>query len=395
MTSVIKNICVYIVVALAFVPAGSALASVSGEVDAGLRALGAGRLEEAEAALQRARFAAPDDPRILYDLGIVAFHARRYDEAAGLFRRTASSTAAAPKLVGDALHNLGNAAFHAGRFADAVDAYQAALAQREEPDTRYNLEQAQKRLAEAQAAESARQEPQQDQQGQQGQQDQQSQQGKQGQQGQQDQQGKQDQQGQQGQQGQEGQQGGQNQQGEKSGNQEAGSPGEQRQSGEEKTSGQSRENGSNASQTASAENQPPVASGTASDTSRPLFATASAELPKEGTASDSTPWSGQDAKLRDVEMWKNAPGHKNIPDESERARALRNRKLNPYQVERILRQMEERERDIQLRYRRDPQSNDIDDPFADPFFMDPERMREFMEGRRGGRRQTEPDTPDW
>ncbi|HEY9069792.1 MAG TPA: hypothetical protein VIV61_06010 [Candidatus Ozemobacteraceae bacterium] len=126
-----------------------------------------------------------------------------------------------------------------------------------------------------------------------------------------------------------------------------------------------------------------------------MSASDSAELPKEGTASDTTPWSGQDAKLRDVEMGKDSTEPGTIPDESERARALRNRKLNPYQVERILRQMEEREREIQLRYRRDPRSEDIEDPFADPFFMDPERMREFMEGRRGSRKRTEPDTPDW
>ncbi|HOT27737.1 MAG TPA: tetratricopeptide repeat protein [Candidatus Ozemobacteraceae bacterium] len=357
-------------------------------MDEGLSALRSGRLEEAAAAFQRARFDAPAEPRIAYDLGIVAYHARRFDEAAAEFERVASSPSSPPELVADALHNLGNARFQAGAYFQAVDAYQSALARREDPETRYNLEQAQKRLAEQQAAQQAQQNSQDSQnQGQQQQGQQQQGQQKQGQQ----------QQGQQ-QQTQKEQQGGQ-QAGKEEANEQQGT--ERGQGGSEQRKQQAGQPGANASDTRQQSSERPgddMASGTpkAEDELKQQRANASDSLkPEDATASESTSWSEQEAKQRDVKLDSEKRPAKEIPDASQRARALKNQKLNAYMVERLLRQMEEREKEIQRRYRRDPSSRDRDDIFDDPFFMDPDRMREFMEGRRGKPDKPKSDTPDW
>jgi uncharacterized protein YqcC (DUF446 family) len=70
---------------------------------------------------------------------------------------------------------------------------------------------------------------------------------------------------------------------------------------------------------------------------------------------------------------------------------LKNVRLNPYQVERLLKQMQERERQAQLHYRNDPQRMQEDDPFN----MDAQQLREWL-ANRGRRRQKQPtDEPDW
>ena len=371
------------------------------DVDDGLAALRVGRLETAAAAFQRARFDDPTEPRIAYDLGIVAYHARRFDEAAGEFERVASSPVSPPGLVADALHNLGNSRFKAGEYHQAVEAYQAALARRDDPETRFNLEQAQKRLAEQQAAQRAQQKDRQDTGGEQQQQDRQNQdqqqqgQQQQGQQKQgQQQQGKQ----QQGQEGQEGQKG--NQQAEKEGadkqqGQESGRNGAEQQ---KQQPGQSGVNASDTQQQSSERAGQDTASGTpkAEEERRQRQANASDTLkPEDANASESKSWSEQEAKQRDVKLEPETQSAKDIPDASQRARALKNQKLNAYMVERLLRQMEEREKEVQRRYRRDPSDRDRDDIFDDPFFMDTDRMREFMEGRRGKPDKPKADTPDW
>ncbi len=351
----------------------------SRDVDEGLSALRAGRLEEAAAALQRARFDDPVEPRIAYDLGIVAYHARRFGEAADGFERVASSPASPPGLVADALHNLGNARFQTGEYFQAIGAYQAALARRDDPETRYNLEQAQKRLAEQQASQRAQ---------------------RQGQQGSgQDQQQPQDSQKQeQRQQGQEGQQEGR-QAGKEGADKQEGQ--ENGRSGSERQKQQSAQPGANASDTRQQPSEragQDTASGTPKAEEEPGLQRANANdtpKPDDANASESTSWSEQEAKQRDVKLESEKQSAKEIPDASQRARALKNQKLNAYMVERLLRQMEEREKEIQRRYRRDPSNRDRDDIFDDPFFMDPDRMREFMEGRRGKPQKPKSDAPDW
>lgn len=349
------------------------------DVDAGLAALRVGRLEEAEAALRRAQFDAPTDPRIAYDLGIVAYHERRYDAAALEFESVASSTASSMGLAADALHNLGNARFQSGEYRQAIEAYQASLARREDPATQYNLEQAQKRLAEQQKNDGNQQEGGQKSSGneQQGQQ-------------QPGQDGKSD----------------ENQPGKQDGKQKEGQ-GENPGGSEQKNAGQGgqqqQQSGKDSGNASDTRNQPTEASpsenasGTGEQKPSPRQSSTASDSarPDDAVASESSSWSEQDAKLRDVELDPKSQSAKDIPDASERARAMKNRKLNAYMIERLLRQMEDREKEIQRRYRRDPSDRDSDDPFDDPFFMDPDRMREFMEKRQGQRRKPEGDTPDW
>lgn len=385
-----KNIIYITFFVVAFAIPGVADAWGSRDVDAGLASLRAGRLEDAEAAFRRARFDDPVDPRIAYDLGIVAYHERRFDEAAREFEHVASSSASEPGLVADAFHNLGNARFQAGEYLQAVEAYQAALARRDDPETQYNLDQARKRLAEQQAAQERQQNEQQGAGQQQSGQQQQQQPGQKNQ-GQQ-------QQGQQ-QQGQEGQQGGR-QSGEEGDNkqqgQERGQNGSQQQNQEP---GRPSGNASDTKEQPSQRAEQEPASGTSKPEEqrdqRQANASDSQKQPEDAAASESASWSEQEAKQRDVKLDPGTQSAKDIPDVSQRARAMKNQKLNAYMVERLLRQMEEREKEIQRRYRRDPSDRDRDSPFDDPFFMDPDQMREFMEGRRGKPRKPEGETPDW
>ncbi|HNW35869.1 MAG TPA: tetratricopeptide repeat protein [Candidatus Ozemobacteraceae bacterium] len=378
--------------ALALMP-GRTFASVSGEVARGIDALGAGRFEEAEAALRRAQFDAPDDPRIAYDLGITAYQERRFEAAARQFESIASSPAVNAGLAADALHNLGNARFSGGEYRKAVDAYQASLVRREDPATQYNLEQALKRLEEQERADRNDQDSRQND----------SSQGQDGKNKDSNKDSKQD----------------GKKSGEKSGSKEeqSGQNGSdnqnQGQNGSEKKEGQGgrqNQNQGNEAGTASdtRNNRPESQAGnTASETSRQADqqqsqprnpnASDTSNMAEQTPASGSASWNEQDAKLRDVQLDPKTQSAKDIPDASERARAMKNTKLNGYMVEKILRQMEDREREIQRRYRRDPsQREDMMNPFDDPFFMDPDQMREFMEGRQGARQQKpEGNTPDW
>ncbi|MBI3038115.1 tetratricopeptide repeat protein, partial [bacterium] len=118
----------------------------SDHVKEAYRALSAGDLEKAETNLQKARFLSPGDARIQYDLGIVLYRKRDYSGAAKQLEFASKSTE--NSLRNDALHNLGNSFYRCGEFAKAVKAYTGALEVEENDQTRYNLEQAQKRLKE-------------------------------------------------------------------------------------------------------------------------------------------------------------------------------------------------------------------------------------------------------
>jgi len=332
----------------------------SHDVTRGLESLAVGRLEDAEAAFQRARFAAPDDPRILYNLGLVSLHKRSYEEAAGLFSRAVALTND-PDLGSAALHNQGNAWYRAGRFQEAVVAYEQSLQRKEEEQTRFNLDRARKKLDE-QLQQMAQQQPQQDP----NQQNQQQSSPKDGQQqpGQQQNQ----QQGQQGQQ-QQGQQSGQQQAGEKpdqNGQQQQPSqdPGQQAQSpnpgqNQEQDKQATRPDGEKDGQTGSG--SAGVAEQEGSDTREDLQMAEAGKNPKE-------------------------------PEASQQARAMKNRAINPYMIEKVLRELEQRERELQMHYRNDPQRNDEE---GDPFYMNSRQLQDFFQGRRTPKKPKQEDAPDW
>lgn len=352
------------------VPQASALNEASCDVSAGLTQLEKGRLEDAEAALSRARFKAPDDPRILYDLGIVQYRKRDYEAAAKTWERAMPQADSA--LQADGFHNLGNARYRARSWTEAIAAYEQALAIQEDQLTRFNLEQARKRLQEDLEQQKKDEQNQKDQKqgdqkqdGQQKNQDQKGSDQKQGQDGQKqdgkDQQGKQD-----GQKNQDGKENNQNQSkdGQKPQDQQAGKDGQEKQQGKDQNSQQPKQSG-------------------ASDTADP------------GKIGSATPEMGPDERERKDLAMKDGQDAPPPPQEiSESAKAMKNKKMNPYLVERALKELEQREREIQLRYRQDPDQARRDEEM-DPFMMDPDQLQRFFEQR--GRQKAKPnqDSPDW
>jgi hypothetical protein len=139
-----------------------------------------------------------------------------------------------------------------------------------------------------------------------------------------------------------------------------------------------------ASQTADTNSKPPQGN-TGSDT-RQLPQTAS------GTMAEEDP----NKERKDVAMGEQKPDQPPPPDASQKARALKNQKINPYLVEKLLRDMEEREKEVQRNYRRDPQRKGEMDELDDPFFMSHDQLRDFFERRSGRKPRPETQTtPDW
>lgn len=155
---------------------------------------------KAEEHYRKALDAAPANPNAAYNTGSAAYHQGHYDQAAEMFEK-AVQQAKTPAERADALHNLGNAFFKTGKYSEAVKAYENSLRNRPaDPDTRWNLQMAKKKLQAEQQNQQQKQQqqpqnqPQQQQQDQQKQQQEQEQQQQQGQgkgQGQQQQQQKQ------------------------------------------------------------------------------------------------------------------------------------------------------------------------------------------------------------
>ncbi len=343
-------------------------------------ALAKGDLEAAEAALHRARFADPDDPRLLYNLGVVQYRKRNYLDAARSFAEAARA-APDPAARADALHNLGNAAYRAARFQEAIGAYQASLDLREDAMTRYNLEQARKRLQE-EMERRAQTQP-----------DQPSPTG--GQPGQDQPQG--------GQAnsspgGEGSSQGGQDRQPSGQGeSKQDGQSAEQRadQSGQQGPDGQAGQpqTGPSGQDQAS---RPDGASPKPGDQARTPDSRVGTDTPEMGLGSDTAEVGPEGEKERqDLAMAQ--PDREKPPpaDISQRARAMKNIKLNAYAVEKLLRDLEEREKEVQRRYRRDPQRDDSLDEEFDPFFMTPDQLRDFIDRRSGRRAQPKSDSPDW
>lgn len=357
----------------------------------GLEALQGGDLEQAETELQRARFAAPANPIVSYNLGVVSYRRRDYQKAAGFFMQAASAAGADEQMKFDSLYNLGNSAFKAGDFAAAVSAYSGSIEVKADEQAKYNLEVARKKLLEQQEKQQQQNEqneqnnqekdknkPKQDQQkqdqkGQQDKSDQKSgdQSGQQGdqpesQENQKDQNAKNDQQNQQGQDQQDQQNASgkdsesENEKQQKNDQQQA-----EQKSGEESDQQKADESSSgqedqNASQTQQLQEQAAVD-------------------PSENR---------EDVEMADGDAQQQEPQK---PDASQRARALKNVRLNPYQVERLLQQMQERERQAQLYYRNEPQRTDE----ADPFNMNAQELHEWFENRNRRRPQSPADEPDW
>ncbi len=316
----------------------------------GLDALQKGDLEAAETELQRARFAEPDNPVISYNLGVVSYRRRDYQKAASFFMASAS-TGKDVQMKFDSLYNLGNSAFKAGDYAAAVSAYSSSVEVKDDFQARYNLEVAQKKLQE-------QQDQQQQQDDQQKKDDQQQQDGQQGDKSQKDQQSD-------GQKNEDKDSGADQQKDSDENGQE-----QQQSDSDEQKQGEESDEQNSESQTGGDEDE------NASQTQ---------QLSEQAAADPSE--KREDIEMGGGEEQEQEPAK---PEASERARALKNIKLNPYQVERLLQQMQERERKAQLHYRNEQRTDE-----ADPFNMNAQQLQEWMQNRGRTRQQPSGEEPDW
>jgi hypothetical protein len=324
----------------------SVTAHPAANVARGLDFLGQGKLELAERELQVARFAMPDNPVIKYNLGQVRYRSRKYDDASKFFS-DAAKAAKSEDLKFRSFHNLGNSLYRAGDYAMAVEAYKNGLEIKEDELTEYNLKQAEKRLKEQMQR-----------------QQQQQQNSESSQQNQKNDQNDQNQ-----------QQSGQDQRSE----QNEGNKSEKSENNE----AQKQDSDQSQQQTDKEQNQ--------SEKSRSSESQEQKNEEQQNQAGEQGEKEQPDnsQNREDVEM---AQGEKKKeePDESQRARALKNRKLNPYMVEKILRELQEREKQAQLYYRNDPQRQEQ----LDPFEMDARQLQEFFRNR-GRRAPKNNEEPDW
>ncbi len=334
-----------------------------------LSALENGDLETAEAELQKARFAMPDSPEIQYNLGVVSYRKRDYALAARQFAMAAAGQTSSDGRF-SSLYNMGNAAFRMGDYAAAISAYEGSLELKKDAQAEYNLkvarEKLQKQLEKQQASEKQQQQQQQQPQTDQGEKQSQQPGGEKSQ--------NEDKQGQTGdnQQGQNGQPGqndaSEKKDGEQSDSQQAGSDkkGDDSQNQNEAKSGQ---------QPDAADSEQGKQKDNASGTQ---------QLTEQQAGGENEP-------REDVQMQPEGTGAKDMPEASQRARALKNTKVNPYMIEKILKEMERREKEAQLYYRNEPRRSDE----IDPFEMDAQQLREWMEKRRRPQAPKPSDGPDW
>ena len=342
------------------------IAHPSFNVGHALSALENGDLETAEAELQKARFSMPDSPEIQYNLGVVSYRKRDYALAARHFAMAAAGQAQSETRF-SSLYNMGNATFRMGDYAAAVAAYESCLELKKDEQAEYNLkvarEKLQKQLEKQQASEQQQQQqPQTDQGEKQSQQpggEKSQNENKQGQAGD----NKQEQ----------NDQSGQNdscekKEGEQSDSQQAGSDkkGDDSQNQNEAKSGQ---------QPDAADSEQGKQKDNASGTQ---------QLTEQQAGGENEP-------REDVQMQPEGTGAKDMPEASQRARALKNTKVNPYMIEKILKEMERREKEAQLYYRNEPRRSDE----IDPFEMDAQQLREWMEKRRRPQAPKPSDGPDW
>ncbi len=365
--------------AVTLVCASQLSAHQSINVRRGLQALEQGDLEVAEAELQQARFADPENPTIAYNLGIVNYRKREFARAAQHFMHAAAAAPEDQELRFNSLYNLGNSAFKAGDYAAAISAYNGGLELKKDFQAEFNLKVAEEKLKKQQEKQQEQQKQQQDQQGQQNKDDK-----------------DQEQQKDKSQQGQEQNQDGQKN--EKSGDQSDDKDNKQQQQAGNKDD-QKQQNGDQQanSDQKSDENkdaQQPGDKDKESDDSKQKQQ--QADSGNQQNASQTQQLNEQAGKddqkeRQDVEMAQPDPEKApQKPEASQRARALKNSKVNPYMVEKILKDMENREVDAQLRARNEGVRSDDEDPFA----MDSDQLRNWFENR--GRPQNKPtDEPDW
>lgn len=337
-----KTLKIILLVSLFLIPSGTLRAHPSSSVRKGIQYLENGQLEKGEKELQVARFAMPNDPIVKYNLGQVNYRKRNYLGAAAFFAESANLTDN-EELRFKSLHNLGNASYRHGEYAAAIDAYKRGLEIHQDPKTEYNLKQAEEKLKQQMEQEQKDQKNQEK-----------SQQDKQ-----KDSQDK-------------------NQKKDSKGDSKDENSDQQKEGSDDKNSEQKDQENKDGKEKSDKNQSQSDKDG---------------QQDKENSESEQKPGEEgkeEEQKRQDVEMAK--PDEKDKkPEESQKARAIKNKKLNPYMVEKLMRELKEREKKGQLYYRNDPKRQED----LDPFEMDARQLQEFYRNR--GRRKPDPksEDPDW
>ena len=354
-----------IVAGLASIPPAPAHPSFN--VGHALTALANGDLETAGAQLNKARFAMPDSPEIQYNLGVVSYRKRDYALAVRHFAMAVAGQASSDTRF-SSLYNMGNATFRMGDYAAAVSAYEGCLELKKDAQAEYNLKVAREKLQKQLEKQQQQQQQQNDESS--------------GRPGDEKSQNYKEQQSQSGdnQQDQDAQSGQGNSSGKKDGENSA-----DRQAGTDKKDEAAKPDDAKDGQksdTDGAEQGKQKDPGSSEQDSGNASGTQELTERQEGGGSEPG---------EDVQMQTSEPAAKDMPEASQRARALRNTKVNPYMIEKILKEMERREKEAQLYYRNEPRRSDE----IDPFEMDAQQLREWMEKRRRPQAPKPSDAPDW
>ncbi len=315
-------------------------------------------------------------PERLYNLGVELYKDENYEMAGECFSRAASSTKDLD-LRFNSLYNKGNTEFKLGNFNGAVEAYEAALKEKGNNKAQFNLEVAKKKLEENNTCENC----QNGEDGQEGEEEQEGQDGNQCEDCKDKNKGNQKSQGEKGQDSQDGETG-QNEEGE----QEEGKEGQDKQEGQESQEGDEGQDGEESQK--GQESEDGEENSDSSKTSEGGETEEEADEVKEDSLAHSQ---GLKEEIRgDVEMEED----QQIPEAevSQRARAMKNIKANPYMIEKILREMERREADLQGRARNEAIKQRREE--MDPFNMNAQELRDWMHNRRRPQSK-EQDVPDW
>lgn len=106
-----------------------------------IRSAQGGQWVDAQQRMSRLMVHDPDNPELLYDNGVAAYHLKEYQKAHAYFQQTTQSEQTDVVLKEKAYFNVGNANVALNKLEEAIDAYESALKiDPQDEHARYNLE---------------------------------------------------------------------------------------------------------------------------------------------------------------------------------------------------------------------------------------------------------------
>ncbi|MDD3000877.1 MAG: tetratricopeptide repeat protein [Candidatus Riflebacteria bacterium] len=299
---------------------------------------------------------ASESPEEMYNLGVEEYQKGEFENASKSFAK-AAELAKDSDIKFKGYYNLGNSAYKQNAFDKAIEAYKSALEIKKDYMAEHNLKKAQEKLEQKQEEEQK--------------QKQENNEGKEGEKGEQNKDNKDGQQGQQGEKGNQGQDNKDGQQGEQGENSQDGQKGEENKDGEQGKDAQQNKEGEQSTDNKDAQQGK------------------DGEKVKDNKDGQQGEASVGEEQRGDVEMAE--PGTQKESDVSQKARAMKNIRANPYMIEKILKEMQQREAELQRRARNEGVRQREE---ADPFEMNAQELHDWMQNR-GRPTPTNSDEPDW